>query len=110
MQNILDLLGNTLRTERARKRLTQRELAERLHMSVRTIIEIEGCKSSPKFETIALLARELNVSLDAVVFQHAVTETVSKPVIDFFSGKSEADTLKYIALCEHADTLRSEIQ
>lgn len=42
--------------------MTQKALAERLHMSVRTIIEIEKCKSNPKFETVALLAKELNIS------------------------------------------------
>ena len=34
-------------------------------MSVRTIIEIELGRSNPRFETVALLAEELNISLDA---------------------------------------------
>ena len=65
MNNPLDLFAWKLRTERKRQHLTQKALAERLHMSVRTIIEIEKCKSNPKFETVALLAKELNISLDA---------------------------------------------
>lgn len=88
MNNPLDLFAWKLRTERKRQHLTQKALAERLHMSVRTIIEIEKCKSNPKFETVALLAKELNISLDAAIFPDMVTGTVSKTVVDFFAGKA----------------------
>lgn len=69
MQNPLDLFAADVRAARIRRNLTQRQLADSLHMSVRTIIEIERCKSSSRFETVATIARELNISLDAVVFQ-----------------------------------------
>lgn len=59
MNNPLDLFAWKLRSERKRQHLTQKALAERLHMSVRTIIEIEKCKSNPKFETVALLAKRI---------------------------------------------------
>ena len=95
MNNPLDLFAWKLRTERKRQHLTQKALAERLHMSVRTIIEIEKCKSNPKFETVALLAKEL-------------TGTVSKTVVDFFAGKSEAEIQKYIALCKQAETFQKD--
>lgn len=107
MQNPLDLFAADVRAARIRRNLTQRQLADSLHMSVRTIIEIERCKSSPRFETVATIARELDISLDAVVFQNIQTDGVSKSVIDFFSGKSEDEIQKYIALCEQADTFKS---
>lgn len=69
MNNLLDSFASAMRSARIKRGLTQRALAERLNMSVRTIIEIERCRSSPKFETVMLLARELNVSLDAIVFR-----------------------------------------
>lgn len=106
MNNPLDLFAWKLRAERKRQHLTQKALAERLHMSVRTIIEIEKCKSNPKFETAALLAKELNISLDAAIFPDMVTGTVSKTVVDFFAGKSEAEIQKYIALCKQAETFQ----
>ena len=62
MNNLLDSFASAMRSARIKRGLTQRALAERLNMSVRTIIEIERCRSSPKFETVMLLARELNVS------------------------------------------------
>ena len=102
----LDSFAAALRAARIKRNLTQRELADKLHMSVRTIIEIERCKSSPKFETVATLARELNISLDAAVFQDMKSDAVSKSVIDFFAGKSEDEIQKYITLCQQADTFK----
>ena len=108
MNNPLDLFGIALRAARIKQNLTQRALADRLHMSVRTIIEIEKFHSSPKFETVALLAKELNVSLDAIVFSDIATASISKSVADFFAGKSESEIQKYISLCQQADALKSD--
>jgi len=106
LHNPLDLFGPALRIERVKRNLTQRALAEKLNMSVRTIIEIERCKSSPKFETVALLAKELNISLDVLVFQNTATDIPSKTVTDFFSGKSEIEIQKYVALCQQAEAFK----
>lgn len=106
MQNPVDSLGVTLRTAREKQNLTQRELAERLGMSVRTIIQAERGHSNPKFETVALLAKELNISLDAIVFPDLVVAPVSKSVVDFFAGKSETEIQKYIMLCRQIDSFK----
>ena len=42
--NFLDLFAQKLREKREQKKITQRELAERLNMCTRTVIEIEKCK------------------------------------------------------------------
>ena len=109
MKNPLDLFAAEVRAARSKRNLTQRQLADKLHMSVRTIIELEGCNSSPRFETVATIARELDISLDAVVFQNIKTEGISKSVTDFFSGKSEEEIQKYISLCKQADTFKNTI-
>ena len=57
--NFLDLFAQKLREKREQKKITQRELAERLNMCTRTVIEIEKCKSNPKFETVALISEEM---------------------------------------------------
>ncbi len=106
MQNPLDLFAADVRAARIKRNLTQRQLADKLHMSVRTIIELERCKSSPRFETVATIAKELDISLDAVVFQDSKTGRVSKSVVDFFVDKSEDEIQKYIALCEQADAFK----
>lgn len=108
MKNPLDLFAADVRAARVKRNLTQRQFADKLHMSVRTIIELEGCKSSLRFETVATIARELNISLDAVVFQNIKIEGISKKsVTDFFSGKSEEEIQKYISLCKQADTFKN---
>ena len=96
MKNPVDSFAAALHAARARRYLTQRALAEKLHMSARTIIEIELGNSNPRFETVALLAEELNISLDAIVFPDTATATISKAITYFFARKSEAEIQKYI--------------
>ena len=50
--NFLDLFAQKLREKREQKKITQRELAERLNMCTRTVIEIEKCKSNPKLTSV----------------------------------------------------------
>lgn len=94
MNNPLDLFAWKVRSERKRQHLTQKQLAERLGMNPRTIIDLETCQSNPKFETVVLVAKELNISVDAAIFPEMVNQTVSKTVVDFFAGKSEAEIEK----------------
>ena len=108
MKNPVDSFAAALRAARAKRHLTQRALADNLHMSVRTIIEIELGRSKPRFETVALLAKEMNISLDAIVFSDMATASISKSVADFFAGKSESEIQKYISLCQQADALKSD--
>ena len=108
MQNPVDSFGIALRTARKKQNLTQRALADKLHMSVRTIIEAEQGRSNPKFETVALLSKELNISLDALLFPDSVGNPVSKSVVDFFSGKSETEIQKYIMLCQQIESFKTE--
>ena len=74
----------------------------------RTIIDLETCQSNPKFETVVLVAKELNISVDAAIFPDMVNQTVSKTVVDFFAGKSEAEIEKYIALCKQAEAFQKD--
>lgn len=106
MNNFLDTLGFAIKEARRKKGYSQKSLAMKLNMSVRTILEIENLRSSPKFETVALLAQELGISLNSIVFPDALSvDSLSKSVRDFFSDKSEVEAQNYIALCEQADRL-----
>ena len=96
--NFLDLFAQKLREKREQKKITQRELAERL--------KIEKCKSNPKFETVALISEEMDISLDGIVFHDRAPQTVAKCVLDYFAGKSEEESQRYIALCMSADKLK----
>lgn len=104
MNNPLDDFGIAVKAARQKRNASQKTLAAKLNMSVRTILEIENFRSNPKFETVALLARELDINLNSIVFPDAVSaDSVSKSVVDFFADKSEVDAQKYIDLCEQAD-------
>ena len=108
MNNPLDLFAWKVRSERKRQHLTQRQLAERLGMNPRTIIDLETGKSNTKFEMVVLVAKELNISVDAAIFPKMVNQTVSKTVADFFAGKSEAEIEKFIALCKQAEAFQKD--
>ena len=86
--------------------LTQKQLAEKLGMSHRTVMQAEICRSNPKMETVILLAKELNISLDALVFPETATpNAVPKCVYDFFRGKTESEAEKLIDICRRIDEL-----
>ena len=108
VNNPLDLFAWKVRSERKRQHLTQKQLAERLGMNPRTIIDLETGKSNPKFETVVLVAKELNISVDAAIFPEMVNRTVSKTVVDFFAGKSEVEIEKFIALCKQAEAFQKD--
>lgn len=102
MQKTYERLAFAVRNGRKRENLTQAELADKLHMSIRTIQDIENQKSNPKFETIILICKELNISLDAVLYPEISISAIPKSAIDFFKDKSEENTQRYITLCKCA--------
>lgn len=108
MQKTLDKFGIAVSDKRKKLNLTQQQLADKLNMCVRTIIQIEKGKSNPKFETIELIAKELNLSVDAILFPNINLNVVSKTVVDFFADKTEDEIRKYISLCEQADALKQK--
>ena len=108
MQDSIDSFGIAVHTARRRRGLTQKQLAEKLHMSTHTIMDIELGRSNPHFETVALIARKLDISLDAILFPDSVSAHVSISLVDYFSGKSESQIQKYVALCQQADRLTEE--
>ena len=72
------------------------------------IYNIENCKKVPGFDTVVYIARELNISLDPILFSDAVSGGISKSVADFFRDKDEAEIQKYIALCHAAEAIHAE--
>ena len=107
MNNSLNAFGTAVRNERTKRYLTQVQLAEKLGMSKRTVIQAERGQSNPKFETVVLLAQELSISLDAVIFPDTASlNSVSKCVHDFFKDKSEFESQKFIDLCLGAEALK----
>ena len=107
-QNVLDTFAAEVLRKRKAIGYTQRQLADKLHMSIRTIQDLEHGISNPKAETILLIARELDISIDAILFPNIVRGHISKTAMDFFAGKSEAEVQKYVSLCQQADKLKTD--
>lgn len=105
MQNVLDTFAAEVLRKRKAIGYTQRQLADKLHMSIRTIQDLEHGISNPK---ILLIARELDISIDAILFPDIVRGHISKTAMDFFAGKSEAEVQKYVSLCQQADKLKTD--
>ena len=88
--NFLDLFAQKLREKREQKKITQRELAERLNMCTRTVIEIEKCKSNPKFETVCLLSKlkskehiEIEVKMDEMDLTSAESKATYEEIREY---------------------------
>lgn len=96
MQNPIDSFGEAVRMERARRKLTRKQLAELLHLSERTLMNVELARTNSRLETVAIIAQRLDISLDAIVSPDTQREYLPKSVSDFFAGKSEGEIQKYI--------------
>ena len=108
MQDMLERFGIEVRRKRKKLHLTQEHLAKKLNMSNRTIMNIENAKIVPQLDTVVYIARELEISLDGLMFPYKNLGSISKTAFDFFIGKTEADAQKYITLCQCADDLHSD--
>lgn len=106
MQDPIKAFGESVRVERARKNITQKDLAEKLNTSVRTVSKVENAQNSPRFETVAQFARELNISIDAIILEGSVhSDSLPRCAAEYFTGMSESRAEKYIELCRQADRL-----
>ena len=63
-------IGDTLKTLRLAKALTQQELSDISGVAVSTIVKIEHGRSKPKMTVIRRLSRALKVSPDRLVLAH----------------------------------------
>ena len=63
-------IGDTLKTLRLAKALTQQELSDISGVAVSTIVKIEHGRSKPQMTTIRRLSRALKVLPDRLVLGH----------------------------------------
>lgn len=61
------LLGDAVKEERLRRNLSQNALAEMVHVSLRTISDIENYNGNPRFENLCLLTSFLNLPIETVM-------------------------------------------
>lgn len=107
MATPLDRFSKIVRQKRAEREISQRNLAYKLDMSIRTIINIEKNRSNPKLETAFLLAQELDFSLDELVFDQR-DASIPRCVSSFFAGMSDEEAQKYIDFCKSVKALNEQ--
>lgn len=107
MNNPVDEFGKRVCEKRKETGLTQRELAENLNMSRRTILYAETGQSNPKFETVALIARYLGISIDAIIFRDNTSpNAIAKCVYDYFKDKTEEEAEKIVEMCKSIENIK----
>lgn len=73
-------LGQKLKKLRADKELTQKDLAEQLHVTFQTVSKWENDENEPDISTLKELAKLYDVSVDYLISEDEETETYEKPV------------------------------
>lgn len=73
-------LGDAVRDARTSQGLTQREVANRIDIDVRTVLNIENYKGNPKIEILYPLIRTLNIDPLRIFYpeRHSVGDTYRK--------------------------------
>lgn len=82
----LGQIGERLRVERVRSKLSQRELARRVGISASLISQLESGTSKPSIDTLYALAIELNLSLDHLIGRATGAEGGRVPDVDAAPG------------------------
>ena len=70
----LTILGERLRAARNKANLTQEQLSDRSHVSIKHIAGIEKGQKNPSFEILQALAEALDLSLDNLIEKNLSAE------------------------------------
>lgn len=78
-------------------------------MSQRTILDLENGKSSPRAETAFLITSELDISLDAILYDEN-SDAVSPAVFEFFYGKTseESNSQTHDTFCNRTNVVSQD--
>ena len=83
-----------LKTLRKQKRLTQRELADALHISQTSVSKYERGESEPDLEMVVLMADYFGVTVDYLLGSEEETEEYPEMYFSFLKGAKELDLSK----------------
>lgn len=101
--------ADKVRRKREKLGMTQKDLADKTGTSVRTVSKIETGRGNPRFETITIYARTLQISIDAIISQdEPPNDEVPYCVAKYFGGMSTERAEQYIALCQQSDLLNKK--
>lgn len=104
-------LGDSVRRAREEAGLTQTELADKVGMDARTILNIENYHGNPKAENLFALVRALHISPDEIFYPDiAPSDSSRKKLYRLLSDCTEQEYTLLLKLCIGAlETWREEI-
>ena len=102
MLNYAEILGDVVKKARSGLELTQSEVAERIDVDVRTVLNIENHKGNPKLEVLFPLIRELKIDPSTIFYpemDHSRAGIVQMNQLLSKCSDQEVDAL--LAICEN---------
>ena len=113
MQEIHYSLGNSIRDARERKKLTQSELAEKVSVTTRTILDIENHRGNPRFNVLYDIIRVLNIPADLIFHPRSSKDENSAELfmkeLDVYSERDRNFVYSMISLLMRELKFRSDI-
>lgn len=101
MHNHMHALGNVIKSRRTELGLTQGELAERINVDPRTILNIENQKGNPKMEVLFPLIRELKIDPTAIFYPEIYRDSEALTKLQMtLSQCSNEEIRSLIPICE----------
>ncbi|MCL2152595.1 MAG: helix-turn-helix domain-containing protein [Oscillospiraceae bacterium] len=91
-QNTFDCLGGVVKSARLERRLTQKELAERLSITSHYLMSIENKQQIPNCGLLFRIIRELELSADNIFYPE---HEENRPVIEKLK--------RYLSRCDEKD-------
>lgn len=81
IQTILTQLGTFIVANRHRKKLTQKEVNKKSHVSLAVIADLENCKSMPRIETLVRISSALEININEVfeVMKYNKSKNIDEP-------------------------------
>lgn len=101
MSDFIRPLGNAVRKARVQQNLTQGQVAERIGIDQRTVLNIENHKGNPKFEILFPLIRTLQIDPSEIFYPELKEESpalrqLQLLIADCSTGEAE----DLVAMCK----------
>ena len=75
MYEVKDTLGTTIKNARSALELTQEQLAERLNISSRYLMQLESSRKKPSYDLLFRIIRELHIQPDLIFYPENLSES-----------------------------------
>ena len=110
MSECTKILGDIVKARRLELNLTQSEVAEKVDVDVRTILNIENHKGNPKWESLYPLIRVLGIDVTALFYPELNQERDDLTRFHLLLGQCTGAELQALySVCEAVlTTLRSD--